>query len=75
MASTQIMPASVYTSKGPAVTPKAFFTTRLIKPMRGESKSSQEIVFRIPGTMNGTSAITAMRPRSGVLVRSVTHAR
>jgi hypothetical protein len=47
----------------------------LINPILGLSKKIQAMVSRIPGTRNGTKAITMKIFLNGVFVRSLSQAR
>ena len=69
--SIQIIPGSVYAE---SVGPPAARSVTLIQPISGLRRKSHAIVWMMPGTMSGTSAIPYQRLRSGTSVRSTAQA-
>ena len=68
IACTKIMPASEYALNGR--TCMAASAIALSSPMRGDAKKSQATVFKIPGTISGTSAVVMPSARNGASVRA-----
>src|SRR6266508_2316716 len=71
---TQIIPGKENTLNGGDFRPNRFVSQTLRYPNFGLSKNIHAMDSRTPGRIKGTTAIGTKMLRSGVLVRSVSHA-
>src|SRR2546430_13309989 len=72
---TQIIPGKEKTLKGADSKPKILFNHALTYPNFGLRRKIHAMDSKTPGRISGTTAMGTKSARSGVFVRSVSHAR